>query len=169
MARLCTWRNDQELKDDLEKYVLQGIQRKEMLDFLERDYSCHQWSIRILDRRLRFFSIFYIDKHVTLQDAREAVKRELGGPGCQLGYRAMRQKIRQKEHLKVPRDLVHNLMFDLAPEGLEERRPGAKKKKRGHFSTKGINWFFSLDGHDKMMGYQNSTFPLGIYGCIRYR
>ena len=24
----------------------------------------------------------------------------------------------------------------------------------------------SLDGHDKMMGYQNSTFPLAIYGCL---
>ena len=24
----------------------------------------------------------------------------------------------------------------------------------------------SLDGHDKLCGYQNSTFPLGVYGCI---
>ena len=24
----------------------------------------------------------------------------------------------------------------------------------------------SLDGHDKLMGYQNSTFPLAIYGCM---
>ena len=23
-----------------------------------------------------------------------------------------------------------------------------------------------MDGHDKLMGYQNSTFPLAIYGCI---
>ena len=24
----------------------------------------------------------------------------------------------------------------------------------------------SVDGHDKLMGYQNSTYPLAIYGCI---
>ena len=24
----------------------------------------------------------------------------------------------------------------------------------------------SLDGHDKLMGYQNWTFPIAIYGCI---
>lgn len=25
---------------------------------------------------------------------------------------------------------------------------------------------FSVDGHDKLMGFQNSTFPLAVYGCI---
>ena len=30
----------------------------------------------------------------------------------------------------------------------------------------GPNWVHSLDGHDKLMGYQNSTFPLAIYGCL---
>ena len=24
----------------------------------------------------------------------------------------------------------------------------------------------SLDGHDKLCGYQNSTFPFGVYGCL---
>ena len=41
-----------------------------------------------------------------------------------------------------------------------------KKRKKGNFSSKGPNFVHSLDGHDKMMGYQNSTFPLAVYGCI---
>lgn len=41
-----------------------------------------------------------------------------------------------------------------------------KKKAKGNFTTNGTNWVHSLDGHDKLMGYQNSTFPLAIYGCI---
>ena len=50
---------------------------------------------------------------------------------------------------------------------LKARRPGLRKKKENcHFTTKGPNWVFSVDGHDKLMGYQNSTFPLAIYGCI---
>ena len=40
------------------------------------------------------------------------------------------------------------------------------KKIKGHFSTKGGNWVFSLDGHDKLMEYQNDTFPLAVYGCL---
>ena len=59
-------------------------------------------------------------------------------------------------------------MTELDPEGLEARGGvgGKKKQQKGHFTTKGPNWVHSLDGHDKLMGYQNSTFPLAIYGCI---
>ena len=47
---------------------------------------------------------------------------ELEGPGKLLGYRAMQKKIRQVHQLDVPRDLVHAVMYDLDPEGLENRR-----------------------------------------------
>ena len=58
-------------------------------------------------------------------------------------------------------------MYALDPEGLEARIVGAKKRKRNsHFTTKGPNSVHSVDGHDKLMGYQNSTYPLAIYGCI---
>ena len=59
-------------------------------------------------------------------------------------------------------------MTELDPEGLQRGGVGIPKKNRGkgNFSTKGPNWVHSLDGHDKLMGYQNSTFPLAIYGCI---
>ena len=43
-------------------------------------------------------------------------------------------------------------MYDINPEGLKERTPGLKKRKRaGHFTTCGPNWVHSLDGHDKLM------------------
>ena len=59
-------------------------------------------------------------------------------------------------------------MYDVDPEGLKARGGiGAKKKRRkGNFTSKGPNWVHSFDGHDKMMGYQNSTFPLAVYGWI---
>ena len=58
-------------------------------------------------------------------------------------------------------------MYDLDPEGLEAQSFGAKKRKpKGHFTTKGPNFVHSVDGHDKLMGYQNSTYPLAMYGCI---
>ena len=91
----------------------------------------------------------------------------MDGPGALLGYRALHQNIRQRYCIKVPRDLVHNVMFDVNPDFLIERHLENKKKKKGHFFLKAqTGWVWFLDGHDKMMGYQNSIFPLAVYGCI---
>ena len=46
------------------------------------------------------------------------------------------------------------VMYDLDPEGLEARSVGAKKRKpegpKGHFTTTGPNFVYSVDGHDKL-------------------
>lgn len=79
----------------------------------------------------------------------------------------MQNKLRQEYKLNVPRDLVHDVMFDLDPDGLAARCPAKRNKKvKGHFTTKGVNWVYSMDGHNKLMGYQNRTFPLAVYGSI---
>ena len=50
---------------------------------------------------------------------------------------------------------------------LPARCPIRKKgKPKRHFTAKWVNWVCSLDGHDKLMGYRNSIFPLAVYGCI---
>lgn len=60
--------------------------------------------------------------------------------------------------------MVNAVMYDLHPDSLEEREPHNKgKRKRGQFITHGVNWTWSLDGHDKLMGFQDYTFPLAIY------
>ena len=116
-----------------------------------------------LDRWLRHFGILYTDKTVSLNEVREAVAkgRELNDPGKLLWYRAMQNKIRQKHELNVLRELVYGyaVMCDLDPKAwrveLLERRKLSQKVillSKAH----------SLDGHDKMMGYQNSTCPLAI-------
>lgn len=152
----------------MEKYVAQDLRRKEILDFMKRDYAEYSWSFRSLDRRLRYFDIYYTDSNVSVQEVKDAVKLEVNGPGKLLGYRAMQKKLRQEHDLKVPRDLVHAVMYDVDPEGLEARGGVGlgKKKVKGTFTTNGPNWVHSLDGHDKLMGYQNSTYPLAIYGCL---
>ena len=80
----------------------------------------------------------------------------------------MQKKLSQVHNLRVPRDLVHAVMYNVDPDALEERAPcfKGKKKKKGHFTTRGTNCVHSLDGHDKLMGYQNNTFPIAVYGCI---
>ena len=58
-------------------------------------------------------------------------------------------------------------MTDVHPEGSENRKPILKKTKtKSTFSFVGLNLVLSMDGHDKLMVYQNSTFPenYGLFG-----
>ena len=161
------WREDLKLREDMERHVRQGYDREEALDFLKRDFLMYAWSIRSSDRCLRCFEIYYNNPEVFVEEVKDAVK-ELEGPGKLLGYRAIHKKVRQEYNHHVTRDAVYNVMYNLDPEGLKAHGGiGAKKKrKKVTFLQKGPNFVHSLDGHDKMMGYQNSTFPLAVYGCI---
>ena len=161
-----SWKEDLILREKLKDYVTEGLRREEILDFMLRDFDCYAWSIT-LNRRLRYFDIRYTDTDVAVDEAEEAITREIEGPGRRLGYSAMQKKLRQVYNLRVPRDLVHAVMNNVDPDALEERALCfKKKKKKGHFTTRGTNWVHSLDGHDKLMGYQNNTFPIAVYGCI---
>jgi hypothetical protein len=161
------WKSDSDLKVRLESLVKRGYQRTEILHEIKKDFPQYTWGcIKTLDRRLRHFDINYIKYDTPVEDVRNVVSEELKGPGGLLGVRAMTKKLRMVHYIQVPRDLVNAVMYDLDPDALEEREPRNKgKRKRGQFITHGVNWTWSLDGHDKLMGIQNWTFPLAIYGC----
>ena len=161
------WKNDGKLAEEIRMYVRQNLKRSESLDFIQRDYSYYRWSLTSLDRRMRYFDIKYIDETTTLDAVKDAVRAELDGPGKLLGYRAMTQKLRMQYHLKVPRHLVRDILADLDPDGVSSRKLQKRKiREKGNFTSKGPLWVVSVDGHDKLCGYQNWTFPLGIYGFI---
>ena len=158
-----SWKEDLNLRQKLKDYVTEGLCHEEILDFMLRDFDCYAWSIRTLDRRLWS----KIHGYVAVDEVEEAVTWEMEGPGRLLGHRAMQKKPRQVHDLRVPQDLVHTVMYNVDPVSMEERAPCFKKKKRkGHFTMQGPNWVHSFDGHDKLMGFQNSTFPIAVYGCI---
>jgi hypothetical protein len=154
-VREALWKNDNDLKESMVKYVGQNLQRREILDFLTRDFPQYAWSLGSLDRRLRHFNLYFKDNSVTVDEVIQAVETDLKGPGRLLGYRAMHKKIRQEHGLNVTRDQIYDVLYELCPEGLEERDGvgGKKQRKKGNFATKGTNWVHSLDGHDKVMGY----------------
>jgi hypothetical protein len=138
MARIRnnSWQDDLQLKEALQHYIKSGLNRTEILHFMQRDFSQYAWSPRTLDRRLQHFEIRCINRNISVDQVRDAVQEELQGPGVLFGYRAMHQNIRQVHDLAVPRDLVHDVMFQLDPEGLECRAPGFKtKKKKGNFTS----------------------------------
>ena len=76
----------------------------------------------------------------------DAVKKGLDGPGRLLGYRAMNHKLRTEHNVQVPLHLVHNVMAELDPEGLEARNLQKKKKKsKGNFTSEGPLYFATFD------------------------
>ena len=52
----------------------------------------YAWSPRTLSRRLQYFGIEFTDYSVDIDDVREAVAKEMDGPGGLLGYRALHKK-----------------------------------------------------------------------------
>ena len=134
--RNSEWQHDEQLKNDLEKYVARNLSRKEILDFAAHDYPLYAWSLGTLARRLAFFDIKYIRYDTDVEDVENAVREEMEGPGQLLGYRAMHHKIREQHQLHVPRNLVHDVMTLVDPEGLERRgNVGIKKRRRGATGT----------------------------------
>jgi hypothetical protein len=119
--RNSNWENDEEMRQDLEKYVWQNLRRQEILDFMIADYPMYAWSICSLSRRLQHFDIKYTNYSIELEDVKKAVKKELDGPGVLLGYRAMQQKVREVHGLDASRDLVYAVMGEADPERLKAK------------------------------------------------
>lgn len=61
------WEDDEDLAFDLKKYVIYNFSRREVLDFVQRDYPQYAWSLGTLSRRLNHFRIKYVDHNVTVQ------------------------------------------------------------------------------------------------------
>lgn len=133
------WENDHLLQEDLRKYVAQNLKRSEILDFVKRDFGMYSWSLRTLSRRMKYFEIKYIDYDTSVEAVEQAVTEEMDGPGKLLGYRALHKKIRELHELNVPRALVHDMMYQVNPDGLEQRGGvGVSNKPRrdGTFTAK---------------------------------
>ena len=86
------WKDDNDLQNDLAKFVSLNLKRMEILDFLRKDYPMYPWSLRSLARRIQYFGILF-DYDVEINDEEAAVEKEISGPGKLLGYRAMHKKI----------------------------------------------------------------------------
>ena len=116
--RDTNWINDKNLEDTLRKLVGDNLKRTEILDYMQRDFPEYAWSLRTLDRRLRYFNICKTDKNVSVEEVQQVVLEEISRPGRLLRYRAMHSKIRQYHQLNVPRALVHAAMEDVDLIGL---------------------------------------------------
>ena len=119
--RNASWKYESILKVHITKYVAQGLEKKEILDFLQKDFPMYAWSYRTLTRRMSFFEIKFINYQLLAGNVALAARKEMQEPGKYLGYRAMTKKIREVHCMNVLRDLVYEIMSNVNPEVLPAR------------------------------------------------
>jgi len=130
--RSSEWEKDEQLKSNLQRYVLANYSRQEILDFAIWDYPEYAWSLPALSRRFSFFGIKYIRYETNIEEVTKAVQEEMEGPGQYLEYRAMQRKLRDQHKLAVPCNLVYDVMSVVDLESLKRRaNVGLKKRRRG--------------------------------------
>ncbi|XP_028412582.1 uncharacterized protein LOC114535477 [Dendronephthya gigantea] len=123
-------------------------------------------SLRTLKRRLSTLGLKRRGNAVRIgrNEVRAAVLKEMEGAGGLSGYRSIWHALRLRHKIHVPRREVADLMKEIDPVGVEERR--ARKLRRRTFTSAGSNASWHMDGYDKLKPY---GFPIhgGIDGFSR--
>ena len=95
----------------------------------------------------------------------DAVTDVIDEVGDSWGYRHVRYELRINRNMFVTNDQVMHALRGVDPDGVRQRRPRfLEKRPKRPFVSNGPNFLLSLDGHDKLAGYQCSMFDLKIYG-----
>ena len=147
------------LEDCIRSYWFIGYKYASIVMFLSRYHS-----VQITVRQLKYLSNVKYDlrrrsRESAMHEIRRAVRYELNGPGCLMGYRAMTRCLRTRYNLKVSRDTVMRLLKEIDPVGVEQRR--ARRLRRRIYRCPGPNAIWHIDGYDKL-----APFGFGISGCI---
>ena len=138
--RNTDWKDDEELKEPVSCLVLRNFTRKEILDFLMRDFPQYAWSLGSLSRQMKHFDIKYVDYSTTVVQVRAAFQAENDGPGQLLDYRAMHKRILEQHGLAVPRGLVYDVMTLDDEDGCKDEKQLERKKEKKGSSR---NFYFS--------------------------
>lgn len=154
----CMRGNDGSPEDSLElvsQYFKQGYNNLEILEFLK--HHGINISLSTLKRRLTSLGLSR-SGFVSDDELRSAIEKELGRSGCFVGYRKMWARLRMKGII-VKRARVMTFLRELDPDGVESRRK--KRLRRRAYYSKGPNFVWHTDGHDKL-----KPFGFSVHGCI---
>ena len=92
-------------------------------------------SLSTLKRRLQSFNLARGRDAIDVDMIREAIRKEMDGPGCLFGYRSMWHSLRMGHGLTAPRDLVQRLMKEIDPDSCELRKK--RRLRRRSYSSLG--------------------------------
>ena len=104
-------------------------------------------SLRTLKRRLRDFGL---RRNGNINDdlerrIRQIIENEISnGSGASLGYRSMWHLLRLQYHIHVPRRVVAQVIQEIDPEGVQQRR--RRRLSRRRYISFGPNFCWHVDG-----------------------
>lgn len=138
----------------ISQYFKQGYSNMEILEFLKLHHV--SISVSTLKRRPRSLGLFR-RATVSDDDLKSAMEKKLGKSGCFVEYRKMWARLR-KNGIIIKREKVMTCLRELDPDGVESRRK--KKLGRRAYHTKGPNFIWHIDDHDKLKPYGFSVYGL---------
>lgn len=141
-------------------YFQQGFTNFEILEFLKLHGI--ELSLSTLKRRLQCLGLrrrMLPHEEVSQETVEIIIEQELAGSKCNVGYRKMWKHLKAKYGIAVKRDVVRKCLAKLDPLGVESRTK--KRLRRRAYSSRGPNFIWHIDGHDKL-----KPFGFSIHGCI---
>ena len=130
------WENDENLKADIQKYALQNMTRREVLDFLGRDYPQYAWSLPTLSLRMAHFGVKYVDYRTGLKVVEGQSKKKPVDQDNSWGTDQCTKNYESTTIWQYKGGHVYDVMTQIDPEGLESRgKVGQKKRHRGTTGT----------------------------------
>jgi len=106
--------------DAIESYFTLGFTASEILSFLLNVHGI-RLSLRQLRRILKNRGCTRREQSTDMSIIVQAVEEELRGSGSIIGYRAMHQRLTSDHQLIVTRNIVHQVLKILDPEGVQAR------------------------------------------------
>ena len=150
--------NEEEKIDHvIRTYFFKGFTYREICMFLERHHE-YFVSMTTLKRKVKKLGLRRRMPCFDIDAIRGTITELLDGPNNNLGYRAVWHHL-QMNGTRVPRTIVADLLKELDPSGVQERR--AHRLRRRVYHNSGPNAAWHCDGYDKLKPY---GFP--IHGCI---
>ena len=136
----------QEEENIIKEYFNRGFKYEEIIEFLSKNHSI-KMGITTLKRRLKQYGLQRKNADYDIDLVREEIRTILDGPGCIAGYRHVWHTLKL-QGISVPRSVVRNLIKQLDPEGVQERK--AHKLQRRTYRNRGPNDVWHCDGYDKL-------------------
>ena len=157
-GRSVTQEGEMTEREIIEMYFYCGFTYSCILQLMSKYHNINM-SLSTLKRRLQSFNLARSRDAIDVDQIREAIRKEMDGPGCLFGYRSMWHSLRMGHGLTAPRDLVQRLMKEIDPDGCELRK--RRRLRRRSYWSLGPNHTWHIDGYDKLKDF---GFP--IHGCV---
>lgn len=121
----------------------QGYENRVIIDFSKEQHGTII-SLATLKRRLRGYGLRRRGSSVDDQQPRNLIQSVSSGHGELQGYRSVWHSLRTEHHVHVLRQRVANILRELNPQGVQQRR--RRRLKRRRYSSCGPNFCWHIDG-----------------------